>query len=236
MNSNYNDIIDVILTFTKDEEIKNNIALSGSIVPYLITNRESLEYHSDFYILVKKNKMNYIRSKIKSLSKVYQFDIVSDSKIYYNDDYGFKIKYENTFIGFFPYSLVNDNLIIKTFSIMNAKKEIKLKTKNIPGVSKSSVIKLINFSKDKRLRIMSPEFILADKEMREKQPGNPSKETMMLLNRIIDENTLDKVRKSVSAARVKIIAKPLRKKSTILIILIVGFMLLLAIAYICFKK
>ena len=31
MNSNYNDIIDIILTFTSDEELSGDIAVSGSI-------------------------------------------------------------------------------------------------------------------------------------------------------------------------------------------------------------
>ena len=32
MKSNYNDIIDVILTLIEDEEIASNIAISGSIL------------------------------------------------------------------------------------------------------------------------------------------------------------------------------------------------------------
>ena len=66
MNSNYNDIIDIILTLTDDEDISNNIAISGSIVPYLVTNKESLEYHSDFYILVKSKKIDLVRNKVRN--------------------------------------------------------------------------------------------------------------------------------------------------------------------------
>ena len=69
MNSNYNDIIDIILTLTDDEDISNNIAISGSIVPYLVTNKESLEYHSDFYILVKSKKIDLVRNKVRKLTK-----------------------------------------------------------------------------------------------------------------------------------------------------------------------
>ena len=63
MNSNYNDIIDVILTLVDDEEIRSDIAVSGSIVPYLVANKESLEHHTDFYILVKNKKMDLKREK-----------------------------------------------------------------------------------------------------------------------------------------------------------------------------
>ena len=167
MNSNYNDIIDIILTFTSDEELSGDIAVSGSIVPYLVTNKESLEYHSDFYILVKNKKINLVRDKIKKLTKEYEFDFISDSKKYSKEDYGFKVKYQGTTVGFFPYSLIDNNLTIKTYAINKDNTKISLKKKIIPDVKKSSVIRLINFSKQK-IRIMSPEFILADKETREK--------------------------------------------------------------------
>lgn len=237
MNRNYNDIIDVILTFSNDEEISKNVAVSGSIVPYIITNKESFEYHSDFYFLVKQKKIKSVRSKIKELSKEYKFDIVSDSSKYSRNDCGFKISYENTIIGFFPYSLIDNNLTIKTFSISKDKKEIRLKTKVIPGVSKNSVIRSVNFNGDRYIRILSPEFILANKEAREKQPGNPTKETMVLLDKLSDERVLNAVRKSVGEIKVKIDSKSLKCNERILeIILLVLFLLLIILAYICFKK
>ena len=69
MKGNYNDIIDIILTLIQDYEIQKSIAISGSIVPYLIMNIESKEYHNDFHILVKNKNMNYVRNKVKKLSK-----------------------------------------------------------------------------------------------------------------------------------------------------------------------
>lgn len=84
---------------------------------------------------------------------------------------------------------------------------------------------------------MSPEFILADKEMREKDPGNPTGETMYLLNKISDESVLKVVRDSVSNTQIKITTKETSDNNYILItILAVLFILLLVIAYICFKK
>ncbi len=237
MKSNYNDIMDIILTITQDEEISKSIAISGSIVPYIIANKESDEFHSDFYILVKSKMMNKIREKMKKLSKEYQFDMVSDSYKITKSDFGFKMKYENTVVGFFPYSLIDNKLTIKTFSVNDEEKEIKLKIKVVPDVAKSSVIRLVNFAKDKTLRIMSPEFVLADKEMREKQPGNPTETTMKLLNKICDESILDVVRKSVSKAEVKITSRKITNDNFILtIVLAVLLIILIIIAYICFKK
>ncbi len=237
MDGNYNDIIDIILTLISDESISKSIAVSGSIVPYIITNKESDEYHSDFYVLVKEKKMEEVRSKLKKLSKEYQFDIISDSKKNAGADYGFKIKYENTIAGFFPYSLLDGDLNIKTYSHDKENKKIILKKKIIPKVSKSSVIRLINFGKDNQLRIMSPEFILADKETREKQPGNPTKETMYLLDKICDESVLKVVRQSFGNARVTMLSKKVREDNLLLtIVLAILFIILLLMAYICFKK
>ena len=223
MNSNYNDIIDIILTFTSDEELSGDIAVSGSIVPYLVTNKESLEYHSDFYILVKNKKINLVRDKIKKLTKEYEFDFISDSKKYSKEDYGFKVKYQGTTVGFFPYSLIDNNLTIKTYAINKDNK-------------KSSVIRLINFSKQK-IRIMSPEFILADKETKEKRIGNPTDETMYLLSKISDESVLKVIRESISNMEVKIDTKETKNNDYILVIILAAlFILLLVVAYICFKK
>lgn len=154
MNSNYNDIIDVILTLLDDEKLAKYIVVSGSIVPYLILNKESNEKHSDFYIFVAQDKMNFVRSKMKELSKEYLFDIITDSKKYSKIDCGFKIKYEDTMVGFFPYLLENNNLSIKTYSLNKEKKEISLKTRTIFNVTKNSIIRQITFAKDKTLKIM----------------------------------------------------------------------------------
>lgn len=236
MKNNYNDIVDVILTFLEDDEIISNIAISGSVVPYLITEKESLEYHSDFYILVKNKKIDMVRKKIKDLTREYEFDIISDSKKYSKEDYGFKIKYQGTTIGFFPYSLVDNDLTIKTFAINKDGTKINLKRKVIPSVSKSSVIRLIKFGKGK-IRIMSPEFILADKETKEQQPGNPTTETMYLLNKISDESVLKVVRESFTNAKVKMITKDTNDNNNILIVILtILVILLLVVAYICFKK
>ncbi len=237
MNSNYNDIIDIIITLIDDEEIASSIVVSGSIVPYIIMSKESYEYHTDFYILVKEKKISEIRNKIKKMSREYAFDVISDSKSYSKKDYGFKIKYQTTTVGFFPYSLIDNNFSIKTYGINQNTKEIRLKTKIVPNVTKSSIIRLTKFTKEKTLRIMTPEFILADKEMKEKEPGNPTKETMYLLNKISDESVLKVVRENLSNEKIKVERKKLRENNSLLIIILgVLTLLLIVVAYICFKK
>ena len=236
MKSNYNDIIDIILTIIEDEEISKSIAVSGSIVPYLALRKESFEYHTDFYILVKEKKIDKVRNKIKKLSKEYAFDIVSDSNKYSKKDYGFKAKYENTSIGFFPYSIIDNTLTIKTYSFDDDKK-VKLKRKTVPDVLKKDLIKLIQFDDEKIIRIMSPEYVLADKESREKEVHNPTKETIELLNKISNVKALNRIRGAIRNEKVYITTKNKEENNLFLtIILIILVIILIFLAYVCFKK
>ena len=237
MKGNYNDIIDIILTLIQDYEIQKSIAISGSIVPYLIMNIESKEYHNDFHILVKNKNMNYVRNKVKKLSKEYAFDIVSDSKKYSKEDFGFKIKYQDTYVGFFPYSIIDNNLTLKTYAVENNNCIISFKTKIIPNITKSCLIRNINFAKDNTLRIITPEFILINKESGETESDNSVDKTMHLLNKISDESILKIIRESIFESKVKIEEKKLIKNDNkINLILLFIFLILLTIAYICFKK
>lgn len=237
MNSNYNDIIDVILTFAYDKELENLIVVSGSLVPYLILNKESNEFHRDLYMFIPKDKIDFVRRKITKLSKEYLFDIITDSKKSSKFDYGFKIKYEDTIVGFFPYFFEENNLVIKTYSLDNDKKEIALKTRTIPNVTKNSVIRQINFNKDKTLKIMSPEFILADKKIRDNSFNNISTQTRELLNKISDESVLKVLTNSFTQQTVNIKKQKIKDTTLILnAILIILLFVLLILAYICFKK
>lgn len=236
MNSNFNDIIDVILTFSKDDEIKKDIVVYGSIVPYLITNKESLNNILDFCFLVRKNRIDSIRKYLKKLSKDYKFDIIYDSKNYSNVDYGFNIKYENTIIGFFPYTIIDNNLTIRNFSISKDINEAKLKTKIISNVSKNSIIRYIKISDDIKVRIASPEFILASIETEEKKGKECEIEILTFLRNLSDENILHALRESISKMRVNISYG--RKKKIdykFIIIVFILLMILAVLSYVCFK-
>ena len=210
MKGNYNDIIDIILTLQKNETINKNIIISGSIVPYLLLNKESSENHTDLYILVNEQELSNVRKEMKKMSKEYLIDIISDSRKMNKTDYGFKMKYENTFIGFFPYEFLNNNFILKTYSINKNKTEIALKTKSIPCLTKTILFRQIKFN-NKSLTIMNPEYVLVDKESREKEPGNPTKETMNLLNKICDESILKVIRKSFIDSKIELKKENIKK-------------------------
>lgn len=236
MNNNFNDIIDVILTFYKDDEIKKDIIVYGSIVPYLIMNKESSNNISDFCFLARQSKIGNIRKRIKKLSLEYKFDIIYDSKKYSKKDYGLKIKYENTIIGFYPYSIIDNNLTIKTFSMSKDETEIKLKTKIIPNISKSSVVRYISFDDELRVRILSPEFILANIETEEKKGREFEIETIKLLRNLSDESILHILRESISKMNINIDYKKKKKIDYGFMIIVFVLLVILAfLAYVCFK-
>ena len=75
------------------------------------------------------------------------------------------------------------------------------------------------------------------KETREKRVGNPTDETMYLLSKISDESVLKVIRESISNMEVKIDTKETKNNDYILVIILAAlFILLLVVAYICFKK
>ena len=237
MNSNYNDVIDIILTLIDDEELSKYILISGSIVPYLISNEESKDNHSDLYIYVDEDKMQFVRKRLKELSKEYLFDIISDSRWHSKYDFGLKINYEDTIAGFFPFCVKNNELIIKTYAVNEEQKVISLKTKKIPEISKNSILKYINVVKNKILRVASPELILATAKASAKLKENYSNKTKELLNKQSDESILKVIEESVSKQKVNIVKYKIKKSDLITnIILSILLITLLILAYICFKK
>ena len=189
---NYNDVIDVILTFVSDEDLGELIAISGDVIPYLITGKKFKE-HLDFNILVREKKMNFVRKKIEKLSQIYEFDITSDSLDYNDKEYGFKIVYENTKVNFIPYSIVNDNFFSKHYHVNEEEKTVKLTIKKIKNITKNSIIKKIKFD-GINIRVISPEFLLANMEIK----SNRNMKVIDMLSNLSDESVLRLLRNKVS--------------------------------------
>ena len=115
-----------------------NVIIDGNIMKENLKNSNKKE--SWLLNELKSKKIDLVRNKVRKLTKEYEFDFVSDSKRYSKEDYGFKIKYQGTTVGFFPYSLIDNDLTIKTYSLNKEKDKIDFKKKIIPRVTKSSVI------------------------------------------------------------------------------------------------
>ena len=230
MKSNYNDVIDLLLTIVEDEEVRKSILICGSIVPYIILGEESKEYHNDLYIYVKRNKMDLVRKALIKLSKKYELDIVSDTKKLGKYEFGFKIKYEDTIIGFFPYTLINNKLTVKTYRVNTDEKKIEYKTKVLEEINKEDIIRLVMLS-DKAIRIISPEYLLVDLE----QKGELHNKTYIKrLANISDNSKIVKLRLSHSNIKVDLENRNMVEKTPFLnVLIVILFLILLIVGLIC---
>lgn len=232
MKNNYNDIIDIILTFINEKSLQENIVMGGSIVPYLISNKESSDFISDFYILVNEKRIKSVRKKIEKLSRIYLFDIISDSQDLTGKDYGFTIKYEDTSLGLFLFNTDKNNFIIKTYSCDDNK--ISLKTKLIPSFSLNKAIKQTTID-NKKILVLLPEFVLIEKELSDNYDRHD--DTIILLKKICDEEIISLIRSDVQKTKIKVITKKIKSNDVFInILLFILFIIIILIAYICFKK
>ena len=230
MKSNYNDVIDLLLTIVDNEEVRKSILICGSIVPYIILGEESKEYHNDLYVYVKRNKMDLVRKEIIKLSKKYELDIVSDTKKLGKYEFGFKIKYEDTIIGFFPYTLINNKLTVKTYRVNTDEKKIEYKTKVLEDINKEDIIRSTMLS-DKAIRIISPEYLLVDLE----QKGELHNKTYIKrLTNISDNSKIVKLRIAYSNVKVDLETRNMVEKTPFLnVLIVILFLILLIVGIIC---
>lgn len=230
MKNNYNDVIDLLLTIVEDEEVRKSILICGSIVPYIILGEESKENHTDLYIYVKRTKIDLVRKALIKLSKKYELDIVSDTKKLGKYEFGFKIKYEDTIIGFFPYTLINNKLTVKTYRVNTDEKKIEYKTKVLEDINKEDIIRSVMLS-DKAIRIISPEYLLVDLE----QKGELHNKTYIKrLANISDNSKIVKLRLSYSNIKVEIENRNMVEKTPFLnILIVILFLILLIVGIIC---
>jgi hypothetical protein len=230
MKSNYNDVIDLLLTIIEEEEVRKSILICGSIVPYIILGEESKEFHNDLYVYVKRNKIDLVRKELIKLSKKYELDIVSDTKKLGKYEFGFKIKYEDTIIGFFPYTLINNKLTVKTYRVNTDEKKIEYKTKVLEGINKEDIIRSTMLS-DKAIRIISPEYLLVDLE----QKGELHNKTYIKrLTNISDNSKISKLRNSYSNIKVELESRNMVEKTPFLnILIVILFVILLIVGILC---
>lgn len=204
MKNNYNDIIDIILTFIY-EDISDDIVIGGSLVPYLMLGREPKFTIDDFYILISEDKINNVRERLEKLREIYDFEIISDSKKLTRMDYGFKIKYEDIVVGLFPFSDKNNEFTIKTYSYNEKKRLVDLKTKCIPNLSRKKAIKKIFINESDEIMALIPEFTYVEEEL----SGNliENKELCEILNNVSDIEVTLYIRDCIEKSKTNIIKR-----------------------------
>ena len=237
MKNNYNDIIDILVTLLDDKEIQSSMVVSGCIVPFLVTKKEPDEYIRDFSILIKQSHMDSVRKKIMKLSKEYAFDILSDSNNYMYGDYGFKIKYNDTYVRFEPYSFLSNNFKIKSYALSEDEKEIITKTSIIYNITKNCIIRYTNFSDNKKIRIISPEYLISKIETMENKAFGPSLKVIEMLNILSDESILKIMREKVENQDIDIKRQKAKKDNQMLYIIIGAILVvIITIIFILIKK
>ena len=164
------------------------------------------------------------------MSKEYDFSIESDSTSYSDIDYGFKIKYQDTLVRFYPYSIINNNLIINTYEIKKDKKIVELKQKKIPDVLKQDLIRRIEFN-DKLLRIFTPEFILATLEVKDENKIDIIKE----LDSISDEEVVSRLRRKITQAKNTYYEEEIKGNKVLLIAVIFVLLILVGVIFLLLR-
>ncbi|HOZ54387.1 MAG TPA: hypothetical protein PKY25_03580 [Bacilli bacterium] len=208
MNNNYDEILDIILTFVEDEDISNKLIYSGDIIPFLIKDIESNKYHNDIEILVEFDDMRLVRKTIYNLSKEFDFEILLDTNKVTTHDYGFRIKYDNTVISIHPYSIKKNNLYIRSFTISQDMKKVIQKLRKIPNFNETDAFRTLEIKDNKIIKIITPEFLLSDLESKD----NTDKKIIEMLYKISDKKLLKITKKAIQKTETTLTEEEIKPK------------------------
>lgn len=233
MNNNYQEILDIILTFIEEEDIKGKLIYSGDIIPFLIKDIESDIYHNDFEIFVEFDDMKKVRRIMNDLSKEFDFEMMFDTDKVTTHDYGFRLKYDNTIVSVHPYTIKKNNLYIRTFSISSDLKKVVQKLKKIPNFNESEAFRTLEVKENKVIKIITPEFLLADLESKD----NTNKKVLEMLYKISDKKLLKVIKKAIQKTEIIITEEEIKPRiidQNVIIIGLVALALLILILMILF--
>ena len=233
MNNNYEEILDIILTFINEEDIKDKLIYSGDIIPFLIKNNKSDIYHNDFEIFVEFDDMPEVRKVMGGLSKEFDFEIIFDTDKVTTHDYGFRFKYDNTVVSVHPYTIKKNNLYIRSFSISTDLKRVIQKLKKIPNFNEREAFRTLELKDDKVIKIITPEFLLADLESKD----STNKEIIEMLYKISDKKLLKIVKRAILKTEITIKEEEIKPRifdQNVIIIGLVALSLLILILMLVF--
>jgi len=164
-NVSYNDIIKVLMELVKDKDLANIIFVSGGIVPWLVSKRDSNRNHDDIDLIVLQKNMSKIR---EFLNKNNLYDSSLDSLSYEESkeiDYGVVTNINGISIGFYPCEQKLDGSIIQrsfTLKKINGKKDLKVKI--IPNLILEDYFSKTTLPNGDNISISSLEVIKVMKE------------------------------------------------------------------------
>lgn len=231
MDGNYEDIIDIILTFQEEELIKDKLIYSGSFIPYLMDNVKTSDYIDDVRIFVNIKDIDSVRKELYRLSKIFMFDIVFDSIKLTENDYGFKFKYETTIVTVSPYSFKEKNLYFRTFLINNDLKTISQRQNKMQRFSETNFFRTQNLNEDDSIYINTPEFLLIKEQRKEES----NIEIINILKCYTDKKLLNIVKKAFKNSEVKVKVAPIKKVVINQTKILIGLLLLALIIFILYS-
>lgn len=161
----YISIVNVLMDIVQHDDLGNIVFVSGGIVPWIISKKDSNRKHGDIDLLVSNENMPKIR---KFLSEHNLYDASLDSLNYENAlgvDYGIDTYIDGISVGFYPYEKTKDRSIIqRSFSPIEINGKKDLKTKKIPNIEINDYLSKATLPNGSLIGISSLEIIKATKE------------------------------------------------------------------------
>ncbi|MGE5456013.1 MAG: hypothetical protein ACM3O4_02800 [Ignavibacteriales bacterium] len=162
---NYSNIINILMSIIQDEELADIVFVSGGIVPWLVSKKDSKRNHSDIDLLVLQENMLKVR---KFLRKYNLYDASLDS-LNYEDaemvDYGVDTYIRDIPVGFYPYEQISDELIVqRSFSSTDVSGRKDLKVKEIPNMKVTDYLAKTTLPNGSVIGISSLEVVKVTKE------------------------------------------------------------------------
>lgn len=162
---NYNDIINLLTRANQYEELSNIIFVSGGIVPWLVSKKNSNRNHGDIDFIVAQENMPKVRA---FLEKHNLYDAALDSLTYEDAkevDYGVDTFIDGIPIGFYPYEQMPDNLMVqRSFSPTEIDGKKDLKVMEIPNMDIADYFATTTLPDGSTMGISSLEVVKATKE------------------------------------------------------------------------
>lgn len=167
----YREIVEVLQIMMKHDRLRNKVFVSGGIVPWLVSGRDSNRSHGDIDLIVSQENMSIIREILKEYN-LYNQEL--DSLTYEQDgklqDYGVDTYIRGIPVGFYPYERTKDGTLIqRSFSPneINGKKDLKVK--EIPDVMIEDYFTKTILPNGLSIGISTLEFVRATKEKANRQ-------------------------------------------------------------------
>lgn len=163
---NYEVIIDILMRIAEDKELSNVVFVSGGIVPWLVSKRDSKRNHGDIDFIVSEENMPKVRRFLIE-NNLYEPSLDSLNYEEANSiDYGVDTFIDSIPIGFYPFEQGEDGLIIqRSFTPNEIEGRKDLKVKKIPMMELNDYLSITTLPNSREIGISSLEVVKASKEL-----------------------------------------------------------------------